>query len=134
MRNLLIYFLLLNTTLILGQENFTPKRITDNQITLDGYLNEDLWSSTAKVPFDIEFSPANNQPSRIKTFGYISYSKEFIYVGIDATVDPKNIRVSVRQRDDMNMLNDDFIALRFDTFRDARNNICLLYTSDAADD
>ena len=29
------------------------------------------------------------------------------------------------QRDDMNMLNDDFIALRFDTFRDARNNIVL---------
>ena len=125
MRNPLIYLLLLNTTLILGQENFTPKRITDNQITLDGYLNEDLWSSTAKVPFDIEFSPANNEPSRIKTFGYISYSKEFIYVGIDAKVDPKNIRVSVRQRDDMNMLNDDFIALRFDTFRDARNNIVL---------
>ena len=125
MRNLLIYFLLLNTTLILSQENFIPKRITDSQITLDGYLNEDLWSSAAKVPFDIEFSPANNEPSRIKTFGYISYSKEFIYVGIDAKVDPKNIRVSVRQRDDMNMLNDDFIALRFDTFRDARNNIVL---------
>ena len=89
MRNLLIYFLLLNTTLILGQENFIPKRITDSQITLDGYLNEDLWSSAAKVPFDIEFSPANNEPSRIKTFGYISYSKEFIYVGIDAKVDPK---------------------------------------------
>ncbi len=62
LRNLLIYFLLLNASLILGQENFTPKRITDNQIKLDGYLNEDLWSSAAKVPFDIEFSPANNEP------------------------------------------------------------------------
>ena len=70
-----------------------------------------FWSSTAKVPFDIEFSPANNEPSRIKTFEIYFYSKEFIYVGIDAKVDPKNIRVSVRQRDDMNMLNDDFIAL-----------------------
>lgn len=125
LRYFLICFWFLKTSLILSQENFTPNKITDNQITLDGYLNEEFWSSAAKVPFDIEFSPANNEPSRIKTFGYISYSKEFIYVGIDAKVDPKNIRASVRQRDDMNMLNDDFIALRFDTFRDARNNIVL---------
>ena len=125
LRYFLISFLFIKTSLILCHENFTPNKIIDNQITLDGYLNEEVWSTAAKVPFDIEFSPANNEPSRIKTFGYISYSKEFIYVGIDAKVDPKNIRASVRQRDDMNMLNDDFIALRFDTFRDARNNIVL---------
>lgn len=101
MRKSLIYFLFIKASLLLGQETFVPNKITENQISLDGYLNEEFWSSAAKVPFDIEFSPANNEPSRIKTHGYISYSKEYIYIGIDAKVDPKNIRVSVRQRENI---------------------------------
>ena len=74
-----------------SQETFTLIKTDPNQIILDGIIDPDEWSNAIEIDFDIEFSPANNEPSRIKTFGYISYSKEFIYVGIDAKVDPKNI-------------------------------------------
>jgi hypothetical protein len=111
--------------LLFAQETFTPKKSTERQIVLDGLLSEQEWSNAVKIPLDIEFSPANNEAARKETTAYITYSETHLFVGIYAKDDPKNIRASIRPRDDFNIWNDDVILVRLDPFADARSNLGL---------
>ena len=97
--------------LLFAQETFTPKKSTERQIVLDGLLSEQEWSNAVKIPLDIEFSPANNEAARKETTAYVTYSDTHLFVGIYAKDDPKNIRASIRPRDDFSIWNDDVIVL-----------------------
>ena len=57
---------------------------------------------------------------------YLSYSDTHLYIGFHAFSKPENIRASVRSRDDLGMISDDFVVIAFDTYGDSRNNYLLL--------
>ena len=118
-------FILLLCFWVNGQETFTPLKTKNSQIVLDGKLSQGEWENAVQIPLDIEFSPANNQPARKETVGYITYSDRYLYIGVYAKDDPNNIRASIRQRDDSNIWNDDVFFIRLDTYADARNNLGL---------
>ena len=116
----LLYFLVAS-----AQDRFFPPLVEGGDFIIDGYLNEGVWSQAATVPFDIEFSPANNEAARKETTAYIAYSSTHLFVGVYAKHDPNAIRASIRPRDDRNIWNDDVVLLRIDPYADARFNIGL---------
>ncbi len=125
MRILILFLCFCVGQLLFAQKTFTPTKIIENQIIIDGYLSEDIWSNAVKIPFDVEFSPANNEAARKETTAYITYSDTHLFVGIYAKDDPKNIRASIRPRDDFSIWNDDLVLMRLDPFADARSNLGL---------
>ena len=108
-----------------AQDSFRPSLVDESEFVIDGQLEEEIWQKATQVPFDIEFSPANNQPAQKETTAYIAYSKTHIFIGVYAKHDPKAIRASIRPRDDLNIWNDDVVLVRLDPFADARFNIGL---------
>ena len=123
----LLSFLLLFVipTLSNAQEKFEPKKTNEEQITIDGVLSPDEWKDAIPVAIDFEVNPANNLPAKVNSTGYITYTNTHLFIAFHAFDDPKNIRASVRSRDDFGMLNDDFVIVRFDTYADGRNNYLL---------
>lgn len=108
-----------------AQDRFYPPLVEGGDFIIDGYLNEGVWSQAATVPFDVEFSPANNEAAQKETTAYIAYSSTHLFVGVYAKHDPKAVRASIRPRDDRNIWNDDVVLLRIDPYADARFNIGL---------
>ncbi|MDC1056085.1 hypothetical protein OAQ07_00855 [Flavobacteriaceae bacterium] len=109
----------------LAQERFEPKKNTINQITIDGVLSPEEWKDAILVDIDFEVNPGNNLPAKVKTSSYITYTDTHLFIAFHAFDNTKNIRASVRSRDDFGMLNDDLIIVRFDTYADGRNNYLL---------
>jgi len=125
MRFLIFIFFFFSLQILIAQETYTPTKIKENEVTLDGLLSEKIWKDATKISLDIEFSPANNLQAKKKTTAYISYSDTYLFIAVHAEDDPKNIRASIRPRDDFNIWNDDLILVRLDPFADARNNLGL---------
>ena len=111
-RSITLILLLFNFHVLLAQETFLPTKINENEITLDGLLSEKLWEDATKVLLDTEFSPANNLQAKKKTTAYITYSDTYLFIAFHAEDDPKNIRASIRPRDDFNIWNDDLVMVR----------------------
>ena len=125
MRFFVFFVFFFSWQVFIAQETYTPTKIKENEVTLDGLLSEKIWKDATKIPLDIEFSPANNLQANKKTTAYISYSDTFLFIAVHAEDDPNNIRASIRPRDDFNIWNDDLILVRLDPFADARNNLGL---------
>ena len=66
MRFLIFIFFFFSLQVIIAQETYTPTKINENEVTLDGLLSEKLWKDATKVPLDTEFSPANNLQAKKK--------------------------------------------------------------------
>ena len=64
-----------------AQDRFYPPQVDGNNFIIDGQLNEAAWTKATAVPFDIEFSPANNEPAKRATTAYIAYSSTHLFVG-----------------------------------------------------
>lgn len=107
---------------VFGQERYTPLVVSDSDVMVDGRLDEAVWEQAVKVPIDIEISPAYNVPTKTESYAIMAYSKTHIYVGFRVFNPPKNIRASVRARDDFKIISDDHVVLRFDPYADGRNN------------
>ena len=95
MRFFIFIFFFFSWQGIIAQETYTPTKIQENEVTLDGILSEKIWKNATKIPVDIEFSPANNLQAKKKTTAYISYSDTFLFIAVHAEDDPKNIRASI---------------------------------------
>ena len=109
-----------------SQEKFIPNKIDEGQITIDGIISEKEWKNAISVDLDYEVNPGNNIIPKEKTKTYILYSDTHLYIGFHAFSKPENIRASVRSRDDLGMISDDFVVIAFDTYGDSRNNYLLL--------
>ena len=125
MISITLILLLLSFQVLLAQESFSPTKINENEIILDGLLSEKIWKNATKIHLDIEISLANNLEARKKTTAYVTYSDTYLFIAFYAEDDPKNIRGSIRPRDDFNIWNDDLVMIRLDPFADARNNLAL---------
>jgi hypothetical protein len=121
---LFIFLFILSQSLI-SQELFSVNKIDHSEIQIDGDLNENAWSNAKVLPIGFEVEPANNKPSKRKTFVYILYSSKAMFIAYHAFDEPKNLRASIRSRDQRGFWSDDVIVVHIDTFRDARSNVSL---------
>ncbi len=111
---------------VFAQNEYQLQKISAEQITIDGRLDTKEWATAVEVDLNIEIQPGNNTPAKIKTTGYLTYTDTHLYIGFHAYSDPKNIRASVRSRDDFSIFSDDVVLIRLDTYTDARNNYILI--------
>jgi hypothetical protein len=118
-----ILFLVINT--LKAQDSYDLIKSEPNSIIIDGKINKEEWKNAKIVDLDLEIEPSYNTKANVKTTGYITYSDNYLFVAFYAYGNPSNIRSAIRQRDDYGMWNDDVVLIKFDTYRDARNNILL---------
>ncbi|MCK9641082.1 MAG: carbohydrate binding family 9 domain-containing protein [Prolixibacteraceae bacterium] len=87
---------------------------------IDGHLNDEAWTSAAKIDQLVQREPNPGQPVSEKTIFYICYDASFLYVGIKCFDDPKKITAKEMARD-ISLGNDDRIQVILDTYLDHRN-------------
>ena len=123
---LLILFLFLFVSIAYSQENFSPNKDNKTRFIIDGIISDKEWANAIEVDLDYEVNPGNNISPKEKTKVFIVYSDTHLYIGFKAYANPKEVRASIRSRDDFGMISDDFIVVAFDTYGDSRNNYLLL--------
>ena len=113
-----------------AQKEYSLSKISSDKIKLDGVVNTSEWENAIQIPLIYEQEPGNNTQAQRRTIAYLTYSDEFLYVAFISYVDPSTeVRASMRPRDNMSIWNDDMFIIRFDTFKDARNNFVLASNS-----
>ena len=91
------------------------------EITLDGDLDEDLWSKALLVDLNIVNSPWDNLPSPVKTTAKLVENGEFLYVSFMASdPDPEKIQGFLTDRDDAWF--HDLVGIKLDTHNNRRLN------------
>ena len=123
---LLILFLFLFALITYSQESFYPTKDNNTKFIIDGIISDDEWNNAIEVDLDYEVNPGNNISPKEKTKVFIVYSDTHLYIGFKAYANPKEVRASIRSRDDFGMISDDFVVVAFDTYGDSRNNYLLL--------
>ena len=106
--------------LLLGSLYLTAQKTLP---TFDGIVSEKEWVNAEKFKINYEIDPGNNEPSAHETEVFITYSKTDLYVGFIAYADMKNLRSSIRNRDEG--YPDDNVMIGIDTYGDGRYMISL---------
>ncbi|OGF64887.1 MAG: hypothetical protein A2Y62_13265 [Candidatus Fischerbacteria bacterium RBG_13_37_8] len=89
----------------------------DQEIKIDGIMDEPAWQNALKISFNNEISPGDNTPASIETIFYIMYDNHNIYAGFIAQdPEPAKIRAHISDRDKAWL--DDIVGIFFDTFND----------------
>jgi len=92
----------------------------ENEIIIDGILNESDWDLAKGVDDFYEYRPDyNNNPKSPATIKILNDDR-FLYVGIKIKINNKDLKTGSLKRD-FDATVSDFIALVFDTFNDATN-------------
>jgi len=92
---------------------------TNQEISIDGVLDDLAWTNATQINIDIETNPGENRPARVKTIAYLIEDGESLFVAFDASdPDPAAIRAYLRDRD--SAWNDDFVGIVLDTYNDGR--------------
>ncbi|MFC1724593.1 DUF5916 domain-containing protein [candidate division KSB1 bacterium] len=106
-------------------ENFDPDKSviniikTEENIRIDGVLNENIWQKAQKVELNYEFNPGNNVKPKVKTEVYFVYDESNLYMGfICHETDIKQLRANLTERD--RMFQDDFMGIILDTYNDLK--------------
>jgi hypothetical protein len=87
--------------------------------SIDGVLDESLWSRAVPIPFRYEIWPGDNRPSPATGDCRIAFDDEALYVGCRALdPDPEQIRAYLTDRDDIS--EHDMVGIIIDPFSDAR--------------
>ena len=123
---LLILFLFFFAPITYSQESFSPIKDNNTRFIIDGIISDQEWNNAIEVDLDYEVNPGNNISPKEKTKVFIVYSDTHLYIGFKAYANPKEVRASIRSRDDFGMISDDFVVVAFDTYGDSRNNYLLL--------
>ncbi|MEI6277622.1 MAG: DUF5916 domain-containing protein, partial [Prolixibacteraceae bacterium] len=115
----LLPLLFLFPTLCFSQPSINAIKIAKAPV-IDGRLNDEAWSSAAKIDQLVQREPNSGQPVSEKTNFYICYDANFLYVGVKCYDDPKKITAKEMARD-VSLGNDDRIQVILDTYLDHRN-------------
>lgn len=102
---------------------FSPKEAQHTLPVFDGVVSEEEWKEAESFTINYEISPGNNTPSPHLTKAFITYSETDLYVGFIAFADMKNLRSSIRNRDEG--YQDDNVLIGIDTYRDGRFMVTL---------
>ena len=124
MKNIFIFLLVLNISLLHSQENILVlNKVEESKFKLDGIISDDEILGASILELKYESEPGyNSEPSK-RTTSFIVYSENFLYVGIRAYRD--NIVSPIVPRDNGSLFSGDFSGINLDTYGDARNNIFL---------
>lgn len=103
-----------------AQTKVINAKYIDDNITVDGILNESEWT-LADEGFDfIQFFPTDSVPANNQTRFKILYSDSFLYIGATAYAENNEFVVSSLKRDFSGTSNDN-ITFILDTFNDETN-------------
>lgn len=112
-----------NVTTLTTKESLQPLNIpySKGEITLDGELDEKLWSKALLVDLNLVNSPWENLPSPIKTTAKLIENGEFLYVSfIAADPEPEKIKGFLTDRD--SAWFHDNVGIKLDTHNNRRLN------------
>ena len=118
-RLLSLLFLLLISFNTIAQPSINAILVSKAPV-LDGRLDDEAWTTAAKVDQLVQREPNSGQPVSEKTIFYICYDANFLYVGVKCFDDPKKITAKEMARD-ISLGNDDRIQVILDTYLDHRN-------------
>lgn len=94
----------------------------EEEVRIDGVLDEGGWEAAARVALPYEVDPADNGPAAVETVCRIAHDAEALFVGCEAhDPDPAAIRAYVSDRDDL--AGQDRIALVLDPFAAGRRGV-----------
>ena len=88
-------------------------------MSIDGYLNEEVWSSAAMIGDFMEYIPQDGRPAEDATTVRLWYGSTALYVGIEAAEVHGEVRSTLADRDKLD--NDDRIMIVLDTYNDQRS-------------
>lgn len=98
-----------------GQISAQAPRI-DTSITVDGHLDEPVWSRAAVLTGFSEYSPVDQRPSPDSTEVLVWYSRTAIYFGIRAYEPHGPVRATLADRD--NISSNDNVEIHLDTYNE----------------
>lgn len=109
---------LIYSIILIGLIVHTGHAQRTEKITFDGVVDTEEWSESQRFEIAFEFNPGDNVPSPYRTEAYVTYDEEYLLVGFVASADMKNLRSSIRNRDEAWV--DDFVFFGVDTYSDGR--------------
>ncbi|RTY87533.1 DUF5916 domain-containing protein [Flavobacterium sp. GT3R68] len=121
-RILLVSFLFL-CSCIYGQKKVLQTKSVATDITIDGNLNEEGWSTVPAATDFVMFEPDNGKPiaDTKKTEVKVLYDNDAVYVGVLLYDDqPDKIFKEIAQRDDLG--SSDFFAVFINGFNDGQQD------------
>lgn len=116
-----VIILLLNAFVFSQNVKELPIKPTQEIITLDGVLNESVWSEAAIASDFIQQFPFDSALSNNKTEIKITYDKKNIYIAAICYEKPNKKYVIESLRRDFNVRRNDCISILFDPFNDRLN-------------
>jgi len=90
----------------------------DAHITVDGVLDEEVWSRAARLTDFSQYSPVDGRPADDATEVLVWYSSTAIYFGVKAHALPGSVHATLANRDRID--SDDAIQIFLNTFNDNR--------------
>lgn len=106
------------STVTLSQLNIPH---VEQQLNVDGNLDDAIWQHALNVPLTLVNSPWNNKPSPVKTTAKIVENGEFLYVAFIAEdPNPQKIQSFLGDRD--TRWGDDLVGFKLDTYNNRRLN------------
>jgi len=88
-------------------------------MSIDGYLNEEVWSQAAVTGDFMQYTPVDGRPAEDGTKVLLWYDSSALYIGIEAEEIHGEVRSTLADRD--NLDNDDRILIVLDTYDDQRS-------------
>jgi hypothetical protein len=107
-----------------SQDGFSPNdkptlsvNHSAGQIKIDGEFDDAGWQGAAKATNFAEHSPGDQTRPPVETEVLVTYDDENFYLGFLCSDDPKTVRYSLRDRDEM--FDGDYVGILMDTYGDA---------------
>lgn len=88
--------------------------------TVDGVLDEAVWSQAARLGNFTQYSPVDGRPAVQATEVLVWYSPTALYFGIRAAAEPGTVRAHLTDRD-RGIIPDDYVEIQLGTFNDGRS-------------
>ncbi len=88
-------------------------------MSIDGFLNEEVWSQAAETADFMQFLPVDGRPAEDQTTIRMWYGSSALYIGIEAEEAHGEVRSTLADRD--NLDNDDRVIIVLDTYDDQRS-------------
>ncbi|HEX6308990.1 MAG TPA: DUF5916 domain-containing protein [Longimicrobiales bacterium] len=93
-------------------------------IRIDGVLDDAGWANAARADTWTEFSPRKGVAPPVRTETLLTYDDDHLYIAFRAHTDPREIRATLRQRDEI--WDDDLVGVLIDTYGDGASGVLLL--------
>jgi hypothetical protein len=107
-----------------SQDSFSPNdkptlSVTRSagQIKIDGEFDDDGWQGAAKAGNFSEHSPGDRTKPPFETEVLVTYDDDNLYLGFLCADDPRTVRYSLRDRDEI--FDGDYVGILLDTYGDA---------------